>query len=102
MWESSRMMLPEHREAIIKSNKEVLLNVKPILHEEELEIITRAIMESLQTHCEITLVLFEPYVNREVVGIVVRVEQYSKRLRIELNEDDYEWVQLDDIVKVNM
>jgi len=100
MWESSRMMLPEHREAILKSNKEVFLKEKPNLHEEELEIITQGIGESLATRCIITLIIFEPYVNREVVGIVVRVEQYLKRLRLELNEDDYEWIKLDDIIKV--
>jgi hypothetical protein len=100
MWESSRMMLPEHREAILESNSNLKQHNKPVLHEEELEIIALGIKESFATHSVITIVLFEPFVNRKVVGVVVRTEQYSKRIRVELNEDEYEWIKLDEIVKV--
>ncbi len=101
MWESSRMMLPEHREEILRINKEVFKRVKPIMHQEELEIINRAIAESMQKRSMIKLELFDEYHNRTVQGIVVRVEAYSKRLRLEIGED-YEWIPLGDILKAEL
>jgi hypothetical protein len=97
---SGRMNLPKYREPTLEHNRKFQNRVKPFLNEEELGIIAQGIGESFATRCIITLILIEPFVDREVVGIVVRIEQYSKRIRVELAEDDYEWIKLDDIIKV--
>lgn len=38
LWESSRMMLPEHRTQILKSNKEIIKVKMPVLHEDEIRL----------------------------------------------------------------
>ncbi|MEJ1715192.1 YolD-like family protein, partial [Escherichia coli] len=50
IWESSRMMLPPHRERIIDNQKLHKKKTKPILHEDEWEIIFRNINSSMYLH----------------------------------------------------
>jgi hypothetical protein len=45
--------------------------------------------------------LKESFKDREVKGTVVLIDQYLRSIRIELSKDNYEWVKLDDIVKVS-
>lgn len=98
MWESSRMMLPEHKEAILRDNKAVFKQHKPSLHEEELEIISRVIQESYMREQTITLVLFDEYENIHRTGIVTKIDRHKRTVKLQ-DEDDYDWIMLDVIVK---
>jgi len=51
-------------------------------------------------HEAITFVLDEPFKAREILGTVVLIDQYLRRIRIELANDEYEWVKMDDIIKL--
>jgi hypothetical protein len=70
------------------------------MQEKELGAVAQGIGESFATRSKITLILFEPFVDREVEGVVVRIEQYSKRIRVELSADEYEWIKFEDILNV--
>jgi adenylosuccinate synthase len=100
IWESSGMIFTEYREAMFEQNRQLKSRLKPIMHEKELGAVAQGIGESYATRCKITLILFEPFVDREVVGVVVRIEQYSKRIRLELSADEYEWIKFEDILNV--
>jgi uncharacterized GH25 family protein len=100
MWESSRMMLPEHREQILKDNKKVHKRIKPQMHEEELEIISSEIYRSYRLNEEIELVLFDHYEDIHYTGIVIKIDQFKRVIKIQSGED-YAFIKLDDIVKVN-
>ncbi|MDB5054806.1 MAG: hypothetical protein JWM44_2856 [Bacilli bacterium] len=99
MWESSRMMLPEHREEILKENKKVHKRIRPHMHEEELEIISSEIYRSYRLNEEIELVLFDDYEDIHYTGIVIRMDQFNRVIKIQSGED-YAFIKMDDIVKV--
>jgi len=99
MYESSRMIIPEHATAIRMHGRERNRRTKPELDEQELEIISHAIGESMSTGSEIVLQLFEPFEDKEIRGVVTKIDQQLKRIKVEF-ADDYDWIKLEDIVKV--
>lgn len=99
MW-AIKILLPEHKVDINNQERDQLKKKKPVLDEQELEIIYRAIGESRSTGIEIQFVLFEEYIDRIVTGVVSRVDQYRRVIRIE-HDDDFEWLKIDDILKVH-
>ncbi|WMT42572.1 YolD-like family protein [Paenibacillus sp. D2_2] len=74
MWESSRMMLPEHKEAILRSNRHLQKRTRVQLDEQELERVSRILMESLHEGREIALRLFGEYEDRGLYGTVTRLD----------------------------
>ncbi|WP_342436674.1 hypothetical protein NSS79_25580 [Paenibacillus sp. FSL L8-0436] len=46
-----------------------------------------------------TLVLFEPAQDVKVRGMVLKVEQQLRQIKFQL-EEDYDWIKIDDVVKV--
>lgn len=95
LWESSRMMLPEHKERILKSNQRLERRAKPILDTQKWEEINELLSEACQTGKEITLVLWDPYENRTVVGTIAKLDILTYRIFIA-----GQWVKLAGIVDV--
>ena len=92
LWESSRMMLPEHVEAINEYNRSLTAKKKPLLDAYAIEDIERTIAESLSEGTLITLELYDPYEDLRVVGVVERVDTLDKRVRI-----GGDWFRMSDI-----
>lgn len=92
LWESSRMMLPEHKTAI-NAHAESLKERRRIeLDEQEWEQISRAIGESLQLRQQITIQLFHPVELLTVIGIIDGVDKQNGRFMV-----DGEWFPIGDI-----
>ncbi|PWW06254.1 YolD-like protein [Paenibacillus cellulosilyticus] len=86
LWESSRMMLPEHKLELINSAKELKRRAPVELDEHEWEQIERLMMESHQLRHPIELRMYHPYEETKVIGIVDRVDSYRGRFMV-----DGEW-----------
>lgn len=99
MWESSRMMLPEHVEAILEYNEEIKKEKKPVLDEQELEQIQIIIMESLQYTVDVKITYLEGGYFEELIGVVSKVDMQLKQIKLE-TEDDYFYVFINCIVAV--
>lgn len=97
LWESSRMMLPEHKEAILRSNRNQERKERSVLDEQELERISRVLAASLQTKKPVRLRLFGEWQGREVLGTVTRVDPGGRRACLR-TEAGLEWIALADIV----
>lgn len=93
MWESSRMMLPEHVNQLIQQKQELKIQPKPILDDQELQEISNAVYSSFIQKTLISLVLYGEYENRTVTGIVQRVDPIRQQIRI-----DSEWIKRQDIM----
>jgi len=93
MWESSRMMLPEHREQLIEQRQRIEIQPKPILDDQELQEISNAVYSSFVQKSLISLVVYGEYENRTVTGIVQRVDPIRQQIRI-----DSEWIDQVDII----
>lgn len=97
MWESSRMMLPEHIVQINELAKEQKKRSRIDLDEQEWESISQAMAASLQHRKEVTLRMYHPIEELNVVGIVDRVDQMKGRFMV-----DGEWFEIRDIEGVQI
>jgi hypothetical protein len=107
MWESSRMMLPEHREVIIQSNKEVFVQSRPVLDEQEIELVNSAIRASLLKKDKVELTLYDVYQFTTVTGTIERVDHILKQVKFVhfdpySEEEEWEWIPLQDIMKAEI
>lgn len=92
MWESSRMMLPEHKVALNEYDREMKKRQRTELDEQEWEDVSRIVAESMQHRVEISVRMFHPTEKLTVVGIVDRVDQLKGRFMV-----DGEWFSIKDI-----
>jgi hypothetical protein len=99
LWESSRMILPEHKERIRSRRDEARRGGKrerPALDEQEWELIQAAVAWSRERRQAIRLELFGPYRNETVEGVVEEVRPDRRQIRL-----NGKWVKMEDIVGVN-
>ncbi|MFB5269629.1 YolD-like family protein [Paenibacillus enshidis] len=81
-WESSRMMLPEHRVAINRQQREELRKQKPVLDDQEMEFIEAALSESLHKHRTFRIRLFDEYEDVELSGIVNSILTSRREIKL--------------------
>ncbi|SMF88102.1 YolD-like protein [Paenibacillus uliginis N3/975] len=98
LWESSRMMLPEHKEAIICQQHEECRKGRPILDAQEIELIESALAESYNDHRRITLQLFDEYEDLQLTGIVVMVHKFRREIKLSIETDEWQWIRIEDII----
>ncbi|MDB5054427.1 MAG: hypothetical protein JWM44_2477 [Bacilli bacterium] len=99
MWESSRMMLPEHRETILEQNRALKKKVKPDLEEQQQEEVARAIGVSMWLSMPMTFVLFDELQNREIIGTAIKIDTLTRKVKL-TGSDGEEWVDFSDIIRI--
>jgi hypothetical protein len=99
LWESSRMMLPQHREAFIARQKEQHLPIMPDLHDDEFELIIRHIKESFYTHKPITVEWFRETKREYITGNVDAFDEQQQRVKI-VHADSFTWIMIARISQV--
>lgn len=101
LWESSRMMLPEHVKAIRLHNKEKHKKVKPMLDEQRKEEIERNIRLVMRNHDEVDVTTFGEYRNEVYRGWITSVDSQLKKVKVEDDNGDMTWVHFDDILSID-
>jgi len=101
LWESSRMMLPEHKERYVVHQQRLPAKIRPQLDEQEAERLSRLIAESMQTGRMITLHLFQEIGESASRGIITKIDQQNKALRL-AGSNDYSWIKLNDIIDAEL
>lgn len=101
LWESSRMMLPQHKERIIEHQKQYNKRIRPIFHEDELDTINQHITNSLHYKEAIKVKIFSEYDDHMVCGVVTDISQFKKKMRMEI-EKGFEWIDFDEILSVQL
>jgi hypothetical protein len=96
-WESSRMMLPEHREALLEQNRSLKKRVRPELDEQVQEEVVRAIGVSMWLSLPITFVLYDETADYELTGIAVKVDTLNRMVKV-CGAEDESWIKFSDIV----
>ncbi|MGO4543213.1 YolD-like family protein [Paenibacillus sp. 2TAB23] len=92
MWESSRMMLPEHKVRLNQLTEDEKKRQRIDLDEQEWVIISQLVEDSLKHRQLIKLQMFHETEELEVSGIVDRVDQLKGRFMV-----DGEWFAIKDI-----
>ncbi|MEV5028537.1 YolD-like family protein [Paenibacillus sp. LPE1-1-1.1] len=93
LWESSRMMLPEHIVRIKEHSRESNAKEKPILDADAVEDIERIISASHTERTPITLRLFDRFEDLNVIGVVDRIDTHKQRVMV-----DGDWFQMAEIL----
>lgn len=99
--ESSRMMLPEHKQRIIQDEREQQRIEKPVLDEQEWELIDIALYHSMEDHAPVTLTLYDPFKELLYKGIVMQVDRQLKRIKLRWSDEDWDWIDMSDIIKAS-
>lgn len=100
LWESSRMMLPEHKQRIIEEEREQLRRQKPTLDPQAVEEIERALAQSMEDHSPVTLSLFDPFEDNLARGIVMQLDR-QHGIKLRWSEDDWDWIPMDEVISVS-
>ncbi|NDI34657.1 YolD-like family protein [Chengkuizengella sediminis] len=101
MWEASRMILPEHKERINDYQYERDRKTKPVLVEEEVNIISQQLSDSMLSKSEIIIELFRDFgQNAFKTGTVAKFDPQLRQIKLE-HEHEYEWIKFGDIVGVS-
>lgn len=102
LWESSRMILPEHKESILQHRRELNRKQKPILDEQRIEEFVRTISTGMFTERPVRIKLFGEFEDREIVGVIEKVETATKQIKIDFGDDDFEWIKLKDVLEMEI
>lgn len=101
LWDSSRFIGPELKAAVLQHHRELRRRTKPVLDADALMDISMAVSDSLSLQKPITLVTFDPFEDRVITGVVVKVDQLDRRIRLK-DLTGMTWINFGDIVAASM
>ncbi|MEF3301696.1 YolD-like family protein [Paenibacillus sp. GYB003] len=99
LFESSRMMLPEHREQLVRRRDESGCRRRPSLDDQLLEQFALLLLESLEGHGEVAVGVFDPVRDDVVRGRVVQIDFTLRRIKM-ANDTETVSIRFADIVNV--
>ncbi|OAB33855.1 YolD-like family protein [Paenibacillus glacialis] len=97
MYESSRFIIPQHREAALRQAREISRREKPLLDEQEIHRIERVLIDSYNRRTFITITLFDPFDDVQMKGLVIVINTYLREIKLWF-EDEYNWIKMIDII----
>lgn len=100
MWESSRMMLPEHKAQIREHQKELQKRTKPMLDEQQIALFSQSISDAMHRNRSVKIKVFHPYHDHYVTGKVQKTIP-GRQLKL-VSESDSEWIHFASIMDVTM
>lgn len=99
LWESSRMMLPEHKEAILQHRRKQTESVKPQLDEQRLDELSKIMTEAVQLQEDVCIVVYHPFQRQVLCGKVTRVDRLNCKIKL-TGQGTSTWIALSDILDV--
>ncbi|WP_027415930.1 YolD-like family protein [Aneurinibacillus terranovensis] len=82
LFESSRMMLPEHKEAYIRHQQNLQKKKLPLLDEQEIDRLSYLIAHSMLTGKKITVTLFDDFEERKISGKIHNIDQQKGTIKL--------------------
>jgi hypothetical protein len=99
LWESSRMMLQQHKEALLRHQESQGRQERPNLDDLVIEEVSRRLQWSMENREPITLQLYDPFEQRKLTGVVVDIDMIRQRVRLQAGEE-WNWIRAEDILGV--
>jgi hypothetical protein len=98
----SKFILPEHKEAMLRQQREDKRKARPYLDDLEIAAINTVLTQSEAHRCHIKIKLFDPFEPRELIGVVVA--EYNPALRnVKFNVDgEIEWISVSQIMSAEI
>ncbi|MEY8748650.1 YolD-like family protein [Bacillales bacterium AN1005] len=101
-YEGSRIILPEHRDAYLAHMREQERRGKPVLDEQELQLIEDVLVESYNERTTVTLTVFNPFDDEELRGVVTAIDKPSRKIKFVRSEDDYSYIEIEAITAATL
>lgn len=99
LWESSRMMLPEHKAYLVERRETLGDRVKPSLDSQRQDQLSEALAYALAHKAEVSLTLFTPKENKHIHGVLLKLDEQLRRLKVSCT-DRICWINLEDIIEI--
>ncbi len=96
MWESSRMMLPEHKETIVKRYHRSDYSA-PSLDEQQMEIILRVLAEAYENKIMVMVTYHDNTREHRIYGIIVKIDTFTSKLKMK-SEKGQLWINFDSLI----
>ncbi len=100
MWESMRMMLPEHVEAILEWQRSLEKVKKPIIDEQQWEEFGQIIQEAMTNNQRVKFTVWKDGFFEDVKGWVHNIDPQLKRIRINIDEFDVDYISFEVIASI--
>ncbi|MEN1969075.1 YolD-like family protein [Lentibacillus sp. N15] len=100
MWESSRMMLPEHKARIRQHQKELTKRTKPMIDEQQMTLFSQTISDAMKQDLDLRIQLFHPYHDRYVTGKIQKIIP-GQQLKL-VSAEDSEWIDMVEIIDITI
>ncbi|MMZ53647.1 YolD-like protein [compost metagenome] len=101
LWESSRIIIPEHKEAYLKLMQDRQRRGKPELDDQEVQLIEQALIDSYNSRQPVSVTVFSPFDDTVMTGVVTSINTARREVKLFRGEDDFSWIKLEDIVSTN-
>lgn len=82
LFESSRMMLPEHKAQFAAKQKETGHRQRPLLDDQALEQYALLLLESTERQTDVVICVFDPVRDETVQGRVVKIDFTLRRVKV--------------------
>jgi C4-type Zn-finger protein len=102
IFESMRIILPEHREAMKRLESEAKRQPRPVLDEQKIEEMSRVLADAIQDQRSITLIVYKPFGPDRVEMIPEKIDPYTKKLVGRDREGNVRNVPLTDLIDVQI
>ncbi|WP_413379804.1 YolD-like family protein [Paenibacillus taichungensis] len=94
------MIMPEHREAWLAQQEEMLEKEKPMLDEQELQLIYSLLNDSFHQRIRVRVTVFDPIEDKVYEGIVSVVNTFLKEIKLVFEDGDWKYIKLATIISV--
>jgi hypothetical protein len=105
LWESSRMIIPQHKVAALQQAAAAHAIPRPVMDEQDVVLISEALMRSKAHQLNITVTLYDEYQPRTLTGTVSKVDRMQFKLDtvdLEDGSKDWEWIVYTDVIKAEL
>lgn len=100
LWESSRMMLPEHKNQLLEFRHDMKRKAKPILDEQRVEELSGKLSDAIAQGLGVKLFLFDPFESEVMIeGKIKKIDPQLERIQI-VGSEHVTWVPWGEIVRV--
>ncbi|MGD0032573.1 YolD-like family protein [Paenibacillus illinoisensis] len=102
LFESSRLILKEHKVAWLTQQEQILEKKIPVLDGRELEQIHRTLIDSYNRRLRIRITVFDPIEDKVYEGIVSTINTYLREIKLVWGKGDYKFIDIEKIISVRI
>ncbi|MBD8070353.1 YolD-like family protein [Bacillus sp. PS06] len=88
LWESNRMFLPEHKQALMDRKQQKTKFHKPELDENQFELVNQIISESIKNDRSIRITYACEYGTEQFWGWITKINHHERWLKM-INDEDH-------------